>query len=71
MVVAFRELVCLASHVAHNAQTELLAFLRLSVVFAGECHKAFSQADESDSECALVDNALYGLVGFQLVASVP
>ena len=41
------------------------------VVFAGECHKAFSQADESDSECALVDNALYGLVGFQLVTSVP
>ena len=40
-------------------------------MFSGQSDKAFSQADKSDAESALVNNALDGVALFERLAAVP
>ncbi len=54
-----------------DAQAEFLRVIRLAVMFACECHEAFGEANESDSECPLVDHRLNGVGAAKLFRTVP
>jgi len=41
------------------------------VVFAGESDKTFSQADETNAEGALIDDAFNCVFGFEFVRAIP
>ena len=71
VVVTLGELVHSVAHVGDNAQSQLLALLRLTVVLAREGNKAFCQSYEADAERTLVDDALHGVGGFQFVGTYP
>ncbi len=71
VVIGLGEAVGLVAHERHYPQTELLGLIRLSVMLAHKGYQTFGQSDESDSERALIDDALHGVVGRQLLASDP
>ena len=71
VLVFFAEFEYLVAHVGDDAQSELLCFGAFAVVVSGEGYEAFGQSDESDAECALVDDGCDGVVFAQYVGSVP
>ena len=64
-------LVGLVAHIGHDAQTELLGFLTLAVMLAHKGYQTLGQAYEADSEGALVDDALDGVIVLKVLAAHP
>ena len=54
-----------------NLQAQLLALLALAVVLAGEGDKALGKANEANTKGALVNDALDGVGGLEILASIP
>ena len=71
VLITLAEIVDTVAHVSHNLQSELLRLSALAMVLAGECHQALGQSYEADAEGSLVDDALDGVVGIELLAAYP
>ena len=71
VLVTLREILHPVAHVGHNLHAELLRFIALAVMSARQSLETLGQSDETDTQRALVDDALHGLVALQLVAADP
>ena len=71
VAVVFRVGVHFLTHVAYDAQAELLSLVALAVMLACQGYQTLGQADESDAERTLVDDTLDAVVGFQALGVVP
>ncbi len=71
VVIPLRELIGAGTHVGDYSQPETLRFVAFAVMFACQGDKALGKADESDTECALIDDAFDCVVGAERVGSVP
>ena len=69
MLIAVAELHNTVAHVGDNLQTQFLALLALAMVVAGEGDKTLCQANETDTQCTLVDDRSDGLVGREVLAT--
>ena len=59
------------AHICYNPQSQLLRLLALPMVNAYKCLQTLGKSDEAYAESTLVDDALYGVTSFQLLASKP
>ena len=61
----------LVSHVGDYPQAELLRLLGFPVMFADKGYESLGKSDEADSERALVDDGLDGVIVLQVLAAEP
>ena len=71
VLVQLAVLVDALTHVRDNFQSQFLAFLALTVMLACEGNEALGKSNETNTQCALVDDTLDGVGGLEVLASVP
>ena len=71
MLVCLAELVDLASHEGHDAESELLSLRRFAVVLADQGDQSLCKSDESYTEGSMVDDRFDGIVLAELLAVQP
>ncbi len=59
------------THAGDDAQTQSLGLVALAVVLAGQGYEAFGKANEADAQRTLIDDALNGVGGLELIGPVP
>ena len=71
VLIALAELVDAVTHVGNNLDTQLLRLVALAMMMPREGNQTLGQADETDAERSLVDDALDLVVGRKLTGTVP
>ena len=71
MLILLAELVGTVAHIGDDTQTQLLCLVALAMMLSYQGNQTLGQSDESDTQCSVIDNGSYGIVGAQLLAVYP
>ena len=71
MMILFSKVIATVAHICHYPQSQLLRLFALAMVNADKSLQTLGEPDEAYAEGTLIDDALYGIISFQLLTSKP